>query len=257
MRTILLTLCAAAGFFSTACKKKTELTSTPIAEYYPLKVGKYIIYRCDSTVPTSNGVVNNGKLVVRSYRMRDIVDAEVTDALGRKAYRIFRSVTDTLGIGPWRQVATLLAVPNGTDWVELNDNNLRFMKLRFPVLENFEWKGNSLFMDDLNQSNLPFGYYAGWVYQYQQVDQKYPVLGKTYDSTVTVFQRSETIPEQRAFDPAFYYQENQSTEVYGKGIGLIYRNFLHTVWQPPTPGGSQGHYEDETYGIKLQIIEHN
>jgi hypothetical protein len=38
--------------------------------------------------------------------------------------------------------------------------------------------------------------------------------------------------------------------VYAKGIGLIYKEFLHYEWQAPK------YLEDRTYGIKLNLIDY-
>ena len=64
------------------CSEKTvEMTSPALSEYFPLTVGKYITYRLDSTVLTQFG----RDTTVRSYRARDLVDAEIQDATGRKS----------------------------------------------------------------------------------------------------------------------------------------------------------------------------
>ena len=237
-------------FFFAACKeKKIELTSPQLAEYLKPAVGKYIIYRLDSTVPANFGA----SLVVRSYRVKDLVDAEIVDGTGRKAYRILRTITDTNGVAPYRNNATFMTVPVGTDWIEHIDNNLRYMKLRWPIRDGFEWKGHSFI--DASSINSPFRYLADWNYSYKNIAQPYTVPGKKFDNTVSVLQRDETIPEG-PFSPMAYKQRNYGLEVYAKGIGLIYKEFLHYIYQPPTPSRS-GYYEDESYGVKLRIIENN
>jgi hypothetical protein len=237
--------------FAACNKQKEELTSPALTDYFPLQVGKYIVYRLDSTVLTPFGTA----LVTRSYRVKDVVDAEITDAQGRKAYRIYRYLTDTGGVAPYRSIATFEATPNGTNWVEYVDNNLRFMKLRWPVRQSTKWQGNSFFIDAQGNSSDPKAqYYANWTYEYDSIGMPYTLLGKTYDSTVKVFQRDETIPEG-PITPTSYQQRNYSTERYAKGIGLIYKEFLHYVWQPRAT--TPEHFEDGSYGVKLRIIEHN
>jgi hypothetical protein len=237
---------------ATACKDKSlMLTSPPLSDYYPLTVKKSIIYRLDSTVTTSFGV----SLTTHSYQVKDSIDAQVLDGLGRPSYRIFRTYTDTFASAPYATMATFLATPVGTDWIEYLDNNLRFMKLRFPIQEGFSWPGNS-FIDVTSTTNTAFNFFADWDYTYQNVGKPDTVLGKIYPNTVTVMQRDETIPDA-AFNPNNYQQRNYSVEVYAKGIGLIYKNLLHYIYQPPTPNRPAGYYEDESFGIKLQIISYN
>lgn len=237
---------------TTACKDKSIiLTSPPLSDYFPLIVGKSITYRLDSTVTTAFGV----SLTTSSYIVNDYVNAQIIDGLGRNSYRIFRTYTDTNSIAPYATMATFQATPVGTDWIEYLDNNLRFMKLRFPIQEGFTWKGNS-FIDVTASGNSAFNFFADWDYTYQNVGKPDTVLGKVYPNTVTVMQRDETIPNV-AFNPANYQQRNYSIEVYAKNIGLIYKNLLHYIYQPPTPNRPAGYYEDESFGVKLQIISNN
>lgn len=242
--TIILTSCS---------EKKIDLDSPALSEYFPITVGKYITYRCDSTVLTQFGA----DTAIRSYRVRDMVDAEITDGLGRKAYRVFRLITDVNGTTPYQPSNTFTAVPQQTDWVENVENNLRFMKLRFPIREGFEWPGNSFI--DASSVNSKVRYLEGWKYMYLNVGQPYTVLGKTYDNTVTVLQRNEEFPEGPFSKTQPYKQWDYSVEVYAKGIGLIYKNFDHRVWQGPTPppDAKAGYWEDGTHRIVLQIIDHN
>src|SRR5215510_10432427 len=82
-------LAAASLLFSfISCEKETEEFKTEaIADYLPLTVGKYIIYRLDSTVFTNFG--------------KHEVDAQITYNLGNTRYRILRYLRDSAGIQPW------------------------------------------------------------------------------------------------------------------------------------------------------------
>ena len=241
---LLLTL----SFSLTKCNKKETLSSPALSDYYPLKLGKYIVYRVDSTVTTQFGV----SLEVHSYLFKDSVADEITDNLGRKAYRIYRKITDTNGIAPYQSIATMMTVPVGTDWIEHIENNLRYMKLRWPIRDGMEWKGNSFI--EVSSLNSPNQYLADWNYTYQNIGQPYMVNQTTFDTTITVIQRDETIPEG-PFDPEVYKQRNYSIEVYAKDVGLIYKEFLHYIYQPATSNAA--HFEDGSYGLKLRIISHN
>lgn len=237
----------------TACtEKKLDLESPALAEYFPLQKGKYITYRLDSTVLTQFG----RDTTVRTYRVRDLVDDAYIDASGRTAYRIVRSMSNANGTAPFVPAYTFSAIPQKTDWVEYVDNNLRFMKLRFPILEGFEWRGNSFI--DASSLNSPVRYLADWKYVYQNVGQPFTVNGKTYPNTITVLQRDEVVPAG-PFNPQFFKQYDYSIEVYASGIGLIYKNFDHKVWQPPTPPPESrpGYWEDGSYRIVLQAIDNN
>lgn len=236
-----------------SCGEKTiTLDAPPLADYFPTTVGKFITYRIDSTIPTQFGA----DTTVRSYRVRDQYDAEITDGLGRKAFRVFRSISNVAGTAPYVPNNTFTATPVGTQWVEWMENNLRFMKLRAPIEEGFRWKGHSFI--DATSINSPVRYLADWEFDYRNVGQPFTVGGKTYPNTVTVFQRDEVLPEG-PFNPGFYKQWNYGIEVYAKGVGLIYKNFDHKVWQPPSdpPAPRPGYWEDGSYRVVLTAIDHN
>jgi hypothetical protein len=229
-----------------------EMDTPPLSEYFPLQVGKYITYRLDSTVPTQFG----RDTTVRSYRARDVVEAQIVDGEGRTSYRIVRSLSNLAGTIPYTPSSTFAATPEKTDWIEYVDNNLRFMKLRFPIIEGFEWKGNSFI--DVTSINSQVRYLADWTYIYQNVGQPATINGKTYPNTVTILQRDEVVPPG-PFNPQFFKQYDYSIEIYAQGIGLIYKNFDHKVWQPPTPppDSRAGYWEDGSYRIVLSVLDNN
>lgn len=224
------------------------METEPLAEYFPLMVGQQRTYRLDSTVITQFGA----DTTVRHYRVRDLVEAEITDGANRKAYRIFRSITDSAAKNPYQPSETFMAIANGTQWMEYVENNLRFMKLRFPIIEGFEWPGNSFI--DASTVNSPVKHLADWTYTYQNVGMPFTVGGKTYPNTITVHQRDESFPEGPFSKSQPFKQWDYSVEVYAKGIGLIYKNFDHKVWQGP-PTFNPGKWEDGSYRVVLRIID--
>lgn len=248
----------AAAIFTTcmlqACsEKKIELSTPALSDYFPLTVGKYITYRLDSTNTTRFGA----DTAVTRYRVQDLVDASITDGLGRKAYRIRRTISDTAANSVFRSSNTFMVIPQQTDWIELVENNLRFMKLRFPISEGFQWKGNS-FIDALSV-NSPVRYLYDWDYRYANVGEPFTVLGRTFENTITVLQRDEEFPEGPFSTSQPYKQWDYSIEVYARGVGLIYKNFDHKVWQGPTPPPDikPGYWEDGSYRVVLQVIDFN
>ena len=233
-------------------EKKVELNPPAIADYMPLQTGKYLIYQLDSTVLTQFGA----DTIVKHYRSKDLVDAEITDGLGRKAYRVLHMISDSAGTTPFVNNNTFMIVPQSTDWTERVENNLRFMVLRNPIMEDFEWKGNSFI--DASSINSPVRYLLDWSYRYQDVGKPFTVNGITYDNTITVLQRDEEFPEGPFDKTQPYKQWDYSIEVYAKGIGLVYKNFDHKVWQGPNPGGSSpGYWEDGSYRVIMSAIDHN
>jgi hypothetical protein len=70
-------------------------------------------------------------------------------------------------------------------------------------------------------------------------------------NTIKVDQRDEVIGNPS--DPSSYSEINYGSENYAKGIGLVYRRFLHIEYQPPTsgPGYKLG------YGVTMTMTDHN
>ena len=229
-----------------SCKKTTEnYQALLVNDYYPLQVGKTWIYRLDSTIIPAFGTSLN----VVSYLAKDSVESSFPDNLGRNSFRITRFTTDTLQKKSWEYKSTYYITPTEQTVECMDDYNRRFIKLSMPVRELFSWKGNT-FIDTKSPASL-IRYLDDWDYTYQNINMPFEVKKGMMDSTITILQRDETIPEG-PFDPNYYKQRNYSIEVYAKGIGLIYKEFIHWTWQTTPPPSS---YEDDSYGIKLSLVK--
>lgn len=227
-----------------ACKKSTETyQGATISTYAPFVAGKYITYQLDSLVYKSFGTRDT----TITYQVKFLVDAQVNDTLGSPAYRIFRFIRKTSS-QPWNPDATFLAIVRNNS-LEFIENNLRYIKLQQPVRDGFSWKGNAYI--DTYSANSELQYMDGWDYTYEQVNSPATVGAYTLDSTVTVNQRDEIIGNPD--DPASYSETNFAKEIYAAGIGLVYRKFFHSEYQP----GNGGYFADGSYGVTLTMIDHN
>lgn len=241
-------VCLPIIFLLIACKKESvEFKTEQIKDYYPLKVGKYISYRLDSTVYLNLGT----KKEVHSYLIQDKIDSIITDNLGRPSYKIKRTIRSNTDTTKWKDLMSYLVTFDSTR-LELVQDNQRYLKLVEPISNGFNWKGNSY----INTAGIPaIQYLADWRYTYENVRRPFTVNGISYTETVTVNQRNDT--SGNAADKKFYAEINYSKEVYSKSIGLIFKDFLHEAWQPPNASSSGGYYEANSYGIRLTIIGHN
>jgi hypothetical protein len=237
----LLFIAIAIAFIS--CKKTEEFTSAPLSDYAPLEVGKYITYQLDSIAYLPFGTSS----VTRSYEVKYHTEAEITDAEGRPAFRIRRYIR-SIPSDPWTPDAAFMATNTGNHF-EFVDNNLRYIKLSLPVRNEFSWKGNTYI--DTYSLNSELKYLDGWVYTYDSVGVESTVGSFTLANTIKVHQRDEIIgaPE----DPASYSEINIGVEKYAAGIGMVYRRFFHSEWQP----GGTGFFADGSYGVTYTMIDHN
>ncbi|HEX6916204.1 MAG TPA: hypothetical protein VF145_13235 [Chitinophagaceae bacterium] len=229
----------------TACKKSELLSYPALTEYYPLKPGKTFLYRLDSTVRLPFGT----GLTVKYFLAKDSVESQFSDAQGRPSFRLFRFLRDTAQLQPWAYKSTIVVtIDNEKKWIEYIENNLRFIALHQPVTEGFSWKGNSYI--DTRSGNSLVKYMDDWNYTYSNVNQSFTVKKGTFDSTITVLQVDEVSPPG-PFNPSYYQQTNLSKEIYAKGVGLVYKEFLHKTWDlSPNP-----HWVDDSYGIKLNLVD--
>ncbi|MEP6927942.1 MAG: hypothetical protein ABI834_09915 [Ginsengibacter sp.] len=233
-------------FFISCKKEKDSFNSESVSDYNPLEVGKYITYNLDSTV----FIVFGQRDTIISYQVQDRVDAQITDNLGRPAYRIIRYIRKDIS-EDWTPNNTFLVVPTENS-IEYIENNQRFLKLKLPIKQDFSWKGNSYI--DTYSANSEVKYLDDWDYIYDSVGVPLTINSLSIDSTIKVSERDEFLGQDPAIAGTQYAEKTYAVEKYGKGIGLIYREFLHWEYQggqPGTPGYFNG------YGIKLSIIDHN
>lgn len=242
----LLTLTAAALILTiTACKKSETPNYPEATEYYPMAVGKYITYKMDST----NYIGYTVTPTITTYYVKDVVEAIITDNLNRKSYRVVRYIKDSLNEIAWRNNNTFMVTPLDKS-IEYVENNLRFIRVQSPINDGFQWPGTSHIAG--NGGNPAVQFYSGWNYHYENIGKPFTVFTTNVANTITINQADDTggFPG----DPAAYSDKNYGVEVFGKGIGLIYKEFLHWSYQPPsgaTPGYRAG------YGVKLGMIDHN
>ena len=73
-----------------SCGKETDTPDEALlTDYFSLAPGRQVIYQLDSIIKAP---FQDTSFIVRSYEARDVVDAEITDNLGRKSWRVFRSL---------------------------------------------------------------------------------------------------------------------------------------------------------------------
>lgn len=259
-RGFILTLTAALVFV-TSCKKTVNYTSTSdfsgqLTDFFtPLQIGKFAIYRLDSLNYYFYGQLDT----VTSYLAKDSVEDSISDASGRPTWILTRYLSDTAGLTGWTPTLSYTVTPS-TQRIELVEDNLRFIKLAWPISQGFSWPGNTNlpyapykdFFDYNDDEHLSLG---KWNYTYQQVDQPFTAGGPGYDSTLTVLQANDSINVPIVDDTSFASRTYWS-ETYAKHIGLVFRHTEMWEYQPPTPDGTQAGYK---IGFKLTmtLLSHN
>jgi hypothetical protein len=238
----------AIGITATHCSTKDDVfASEELAEYLQLATGKYIIYQLDSTVRVP---LTDTTTVTRRYQAKDVIDGSISDNLGRASWRVIRYLRDSAGTTAWVPNLTYMITPT-RETVEVIENNLRFQKLKLPVRDGFNWKGNTHI--DTYSTNSDVRYLDDWTYLYENHTSPFVVFSTTVPNTITVNQRDEILGTPN--NPDAYSETNISKEVYAKNIGLIYKEFAHWVFQPRNSTFPIGYKEG--FAIKLRMLEHN
>lgn len=244
---ISLLIIISASLFS--CKgTKEEIVSEKLSEYIPLQPGKYITYRLDSFVYTNFGTVG----VTRRYQLKHVVDAQITDNLGRPSYRVFTYIRDSAGTQPWSASGSYYVTPL-TSSTEVIDDNMRVIKLHLPIKEGYQWQGNTYLADDPYYPSYDFNNDAdikNWDFTYDIFEPATSYRGQNYTDVYTVLQQDEH-SNAPVTDFNSYGFNTVSIEKYSKNIGLVYRKY--ELWDYQT--APTVHYTG--FGITMWMIDHN
>lgn len=215
-----------------ACHKDSVLPDDRVQKnYFPLRTGQYTVYEVDSV--TFDDVTMTSDTV--RYQIKELLDTSFIDNTGNTAFRINRmrrkDDADT-----WTTMDIWSACLTG-DMAEKVEENLRFIKLLFPVEEGKNWKGNRYINPSGNLS-----YLANWDYVYSDVNTvKYVNIG-TFDSTVTVTaQNIENL-----------VQKDLEQEIYAADFGLIYKISQHVSKQNVV---NSWEHPEKGYIIRMKIKE--
>ncbi|HVM89580.1 MAG TPA: hypothetical protein VMT76_15435 [Puia sp.] len=230
-----------------ACQKKGIYQTDQVTDWVQLQPGKTITYRMDSTNYTYFGLYTT----VTTYTVQDVVDTTFMDNLNRPTWRVIRYITDSTQTQPWQNLETYTVTPT-IQTLEVDENNLRYIKLSLPFTDGFNWQGNS-YIGTSQDNNLDLSYLAGWNYYYDSIGASYNVIAGTIPNTLIVRQADDYGGDSSDISSPSY--RNYSIEVYAKGVGLIYKDFLHWFYQPPNNTNPAGYKTG--YGIRLNMIGHN
>ncbi len=213
-----------------------------------MEIGKYRTYVVDSTL---YDIGDNEIIIVTDSRtyVKHVVADTITDNLGRLAYKIerYERLSDSLD---WviKDIWLAIRTVEGAEWIE---ENLRFIKMAFPLTEGMEWDGN-IYIDIT--TIIPIAgesveVFKSWSYETISVGESESIGNLDFEEVTTIQQaNSENLIELRL-----------SEEKYAKGIGLIYRSMkildtqcitdcLHQDWEDKAEKG---------YILTQQIIDYN
>ncbi len=213
-----------------SCQRQVALPEDMNAgkEYTPLQIGKYIEYEVDSMR------YNNFSLDTEYAHLsiRDEVSDTFTDNLGRLSYfiRRFARYSDTAS---WDETSSYYATLSGNR-LEVVENNLRFIKMVFPVKVNTVWDGN-IYLPASASSQADLQWYLDWTYTYKGINTAFDNGIMDFPNTVTVQASIGPLGTGLINDSTSTVNYSEFTaykEVYANHLGMIYRYVTHWEFQP-------------------------
>ena len=163
---LLVAICSAALF---SCTKSTS-TQDYTRNYFPLLLGKQIVYDVDSIYYTQSDC---SKYHIKS-QMKYVISDTFTDRRGFKplpAY-ILDVYSRPYDGAVWTPLRVIYLTPNGADLMYTQDQT-QYVKLKFPLTEGVSWKGNLY----ANTSDSDFAFLKNWDYTCQNLHLSYNNVG--------------------------------------------------------------------------------
>ncbi len=183
-----------------SCTEETEEISINFGyEFYPLEVGKTWVYEVDSIVLSRQGTeVDTSTIFFRE----EIIETRLGDA-GDSLFIVerFERRSDT---AEW-QIRDVFSLSRNATQAFRTEDNLRFVKMIFPVRRGDRWDGHQFFNPtvrlEVGGELMPV--FENWTYQYTSVTDELITISQAEFEDVRQFRRAE--------------------EQYEAGTGLVYR----------------------------------
>lgn len=199
-------VCALSGLlWLVSCEDRVEENpafSGP--EFFAYDSGQVRIYEVDSFIHSSQA----DSVQYRKMLFRELAESWIPNNDGSRSLRMERSVSYDTG-KTWR-VNKVFSVQNRSTHAEWWEDNLRTIVLSYPVREKRTWNGNAL------NSLAPSGY-------------SYGTIRSNYSNGLLQAERGVLVNRQA--DSNFLYRISEH-EWYGKGLGLMYREYVNLIRQP-------------------------
>lgn len=215
-------------------------------DYYPLEIGKYRIFKVDSVIydQVDTGTVR----ITNSIYVKEELTDTLRDNLGNLVYTLERFEKPTLN-DSWR-LRDVYGVGLMDYELHTMEENLRFIKLKFPVGVHLEaWNGN-VYIDEnttVEVAGERIKIFKQWLYEYSEVDEFMQVQNLSFDSTLTVIQAND---ENRI---TYRY----SKESYAKGVGMIKKEMAILNTQKNQSLDPWEVKAQEGFTMLQEIIEYN
>lgn len=197
--------------------------------YFPKTLGHFIIYEVDSIIYNDFAQT----IDTTHCEIKEILTENFNDISGRPSQRIEKYVrfNDTAS---W--IISEVGYQTVTTYVaEKYEDNLRYIKLSFPVKNGLNWKGNTYinYIDNTNCDWLA----NNWDYKLSNVDDAIIINGNHFEKSARVL----------AVDEDLIICKNHFEEIYARNVGMIYRKAERLNIDSIYPSGYSLEYKIKTY----------
>lgn len=236
-----ITLCV---FHSCSEEKTIELDESIYGyHYFPLDIGKYWVYQIDSTIVDDAG---STILKTTSY-VREEIESMYINENGVEEYRIERSYSKDLN-GEYIVTDAWKAERNDS-YASKTEENLRFIKLIFPIVKDADWSGNHF--DELTRIDIAgerIWVYKDWGnYRIESRGKTIEVKGETYENVVEVLQSDFESDIERRY----------SKESYAPNVGLVKKEMIILDTQCICPDDSWFDKAEAGFILTQSLVEYN
>jgi len=199
-----------AGF--SYCKKEKGDVPAMGYNYFPINAGSYIVYEVDSFYHDDF----NKKVDTCKFQLKEKIESIYPDNQNRPTARIERYIKKYNPTVTYSNMAWKLKnvwIQNITSkTAEKTEENIRYVKLVFPVSENTNWNGNA-------QNTL-----EKWNYQYSFINLPRTIGGLFFDSVLQVTQLDDKFTN--------LVEHKYYIEKYATGVGLVFKQVIDIKSQP-------------------------
>lgn len=175
--------------FLLSCGKEGEVPELGL-DYYPMELGLYRIYEVEETT------YSNKIATTENYQLRESFIEEIAE--GNESVYTLRIERRSTSDDIWQSISNIY-LRQTRHMLEYRENNISIVSMSYPVKVGRSWNGNQLNGD------------VEAIYHYDEADLS------DLETEVIKVVISDLPPNIVELD--------QRYEVYGKGIGLVERNF--------------------------------
>lgn len=212
-------------------------------DYFPLEVGKAMIYEVDSINYFNKQLQDS----TRTYIREEITEV-LKDGNGQDFYKIERSIREDVN-APWR-IADVWLGSRDDDKAYRTEENLRFIKLIFPLRTSSTWDHNAFIDEDMFvkiTGGETIQLYRNWNSSVKELDATTIINGEEFNNVAVVIHADdENVIERR------YVEEH-----YAKGVGLIYREMMILDTQKTDSSDPWAVKADEGFIVRQRLIQQN